>query len=81
MKRDYIRQVFTRLNWLQALGIWFSGEERKGEFKKWQRGKLWIHHYHDENCLLHGELKVWDINGDLERHEIYKHGKMVKRIK
>lgn len=35
MKHDYIEKVFTDLEDLKAEGIWFSGVEDEGEFKKW----------------------------------------------
>ena len=63
---------------LKTKGIWFSGIEYEGEYKKWfSNGQLWIHCF-CEGDKLHGEYKRWYSDGQLWEHSFYKDGKKIK---
>lgn len=76
MKHDYIEKVFTDLEDLKAEGIWFSGVEDEGEFKKWwDNGNLYVHHF-SKNNKYYGEYRQWYEHGQLWFHCFFnKNGK------
>jgi len=77
MKREYIRKVFTNLDKLKAKGIYFSGVNGEGEYKRWwyDNGQLKIHCFY-KNDKLNGEYKEWYSSGKLNTHCFYKNNKL-----
>ncbi len=69
-----IEDLFTNSMKTMVRGLWFSGVEGEGEYKKWWgNGKLCIHCFYKED-RLNGEYKAWHPNGQLEVDVFYKQG-------
>lgn len=77
MKRKQIKNVFTKLG-KEQLELWFSGEEKEGEYKKWySNGQIYIHAFY-KNGKTHGEYKIWWSDGNIWHHKLLKDGEIVK---
>jgi len=66
--KQQIKKMFTNLKELKEDGIHFSGEEYKGEYKRWDNGRLWFHCFYIEKGKREGEYKQWHHNGKLWIH-------------
>ena len=75
LKKEYIQQVFEDLKHLKFTGIYFSGIEGKGEWKRWRPdGPLYVHDW-KKNGLLTGEYKTWS-DGIPDIHRWFKNGRV-----
>ncbi len=78
MKRQQIENLFTDPMKTMMKGLWFSGIEGEGIYKKWYpNGELAIHEFYKQG-KEEGELKRWHMNGQLYVHKLYKEGKVVE---
>jgi antitoxin component YwqK of YwqJK toxin-antitoxin module len=69
--RDLLNLTFQQ----KIKGVWLSGIEGEGEYKKWyENGKLDVHCFYNDR-KLNGEYKHWNENGQLLNHCFYKQGK------
>ena len=68
LKKDYIRDIFERLDSRKEEGIYFSGIFDEGEFKQWYKnGQLKTHGWW-KNGKLEGEETKWNPSGSLYTH-------------
>ena len=86
--KQQIKEIFTNLEELKENGIYFSGIEGWGEFKRWwKNGRLYTHFFYlssdaTKNKNVNKEYKRWWNNGKLwvyytvdnkgEKHGEYK---------
>ena len=69
LKHKQIIKVFEDLKALKKDGIWFSGIEKKGEYKAWHdNGQLYIQYFCNDEGKPEGECKKWHPNGKLKIH-------------
>lgn len=63
-----IYSIFTDVNRIMTMGIFMSGEEEKGIYKRWfPDGQLQIHLWYNKKHQPQGQRKEW-INGNLYTH-------------
>ena len=75
MKREQIKNLFTNPQKTMEDGLWFSGIEGEGEYKKWwSNGQLFTHAFYKDG-EKDGEYKGWHISGKLGQHGFYENGK------
>ena len=69
LKTRYISQVFEGyLPSLKVLGIYFSGFQGEGEYKKWYENGQLKEHLWLKNSLSNGERKEWYSDGKILNH-------------
>ena len=59
-------------------GVWFSGIEGKGEYKRWNSNGQLGEHTFWKNGEYHGECKWYLPNGRLWIHKLYENGIMIE---
>lgn len=76
--RRQIKDLFIDSQKTMEKGLWFSGYEDEGEYKKWwDNGQLFRQCFY-KNGKLHGEYKRWDEDGKLIVHQIYMKNKVIE---
>lgn len=75
MKREQIKKVFTDLDDLKEEGIWSSGIEDEGEYRRWHDNSQLYQHFFYKDGKIDGEFKQWYHSGILYQHCFYKNDK------
>ncbi len=73
-RHNQITDLFTFTKRIMSQGLWYSGIEDEGLFKKWNdNGQINVHCFY-KNDKLEGEYKAWNPKGKLVDSKNYKDG-------
>lgn len=76
--KKQIRRLFINPQDAMEAGLWFSGYEGEGEYKKWySNGQLQSHSFYKNGSPV-GENKMWLYNGKLITHQLIRDGEVIK---
>ena len=69
--REQIKQLFNNPQKTMGDGLWFSGYDGEGEYKRWwSNGKIFKHCFY-KNGNLDGEFKMWNNDGTFFRNLLF----------